>query len=347
MSEAQHVIAIVINHNSTDYLRNCTESLLAQSYENLEVIFIDNNSTGRDGLKLMHDTYDDNPRVTIIANTENKGYGKAANQGIRMALGRNAEFVSIVNPDIIFTEEYFTKILGRMNKDGKIASMTGKVYKYDFINEKPTDIIDSVGLFAYRNRRIIDDGQGMVDTGQFDKEKEVFGVSGACPIYRLDALEHVKVLEEYFDEDFFMYKEDTDLAWRFLLYGWKSLYYPEAVAYHGRGTGIQPRFSTKEILKNRKNLSRFQKKHAFRNQLAMQSKNDLWGNVGKDIFPIILRKTMLPFFMTFVEPYLWASYVDYLKLLPKIKKKRKIILANKVLSAKEMQKWFKDQSEYL
>ena len=52
---------------------------------------------------------------------------------------------------------------------------------------------------------------------------EVFGISGACPIYRKEALEDVKINQEYLDEDFFAYYEDVDLAWRMQLRGWKSI----------------------------------------------------------------------------------------------------------------------------
>ena len=345
--EASKVVVVVINYNSDDYLRSCMDSILNQTYENIDVIFIDNHSTDKEGLDFMHKEYDDDPRVTIIANTVNKGYAKAANQGIRMAISRDAEFVSITNPDIVYSPKYFDQVIPRIKKDEDIAAITGKVYKYDFTNMKPTDIIDTVGLFAYRNRRIIDEGQGMIDEGQFNKEKEVFGVSGACPVYRIDALEATKVLDEYFDEDFFMYKEDVDLGWRFLLYGWKNLFYPKALAYHGRGTGAIPRFTPSEIIKGRKLLNKIQKKYAFRNQLLMTRKNELWGNFFKDFFPLMVRKIITPFYALFFEPFLIKSYFQYLKLIPRMFKKRRIIMHQKKATSKDMQKWFQKESGHI
>ena len=104
----------------------------------------------------------------------------------------------MTNPDILYTNNYFEKCVDRIKEDQKIASITGKVYKYDFDRDKETDIIDTVGLFAYKNRRFIDDGQGLIDEVQFDKENEIFGVSGACPLYTKEALEDVKINNEYF-----------------------------------------------------------------------------------------------------------------------------------------------------
>jgi len=341
MANKGKIVVVIIHYNTPAFLHTCLPSVMAQTYENLDIVFIDNNSPDRTGMDYMHANYDGNPKVTIISNVDNKGYAKAANQGIKIAIGRDAEFVSIVNPDIVFTPNYFEKIVEKIKKDSHIASAIGKVYKYDFNNEKPTDIIDTTGLLAYKNRRIVDRGQGVIDEGNFNEEEEVFGVSGACPVYRIKALEDVKIFDEYFDEDFFMYKEDVDLSWRFLLYGWKNLYIPEAVAYHGRGTGTGKKTSILEILGNRKNLSKFQKKLSFQNQMLMVKKNYLWGNFLKNFYKILPMSFLTTVYMTFKEPYLWGSYISYLKKLPRILRKRAIIMKNKKVSAKEMEKWFK------
>jgi len=99
------------------------------------------------------------------------------------------------------------------------------------------------------NRRVIDEGQGQEDHGEFEVPGEVFAVSGQNPIYRRDALLEVaypSVLDkvgEVFDEDLFMYKEDVDLGWRLRLFGWKAWYEPTAIAWHGRGTSAVKRTS--------------------------------------------------------------------------------------------------------
>lgn len=366
MSKEPKISIIIIYYNTHQYLKSCFEGILNQTYKNIEIIFIDNASPDESGLQFVRDNYGDNNRVQIVANKENVGYAGAANQGIRMSIeGKNADaalknidwppssdfikadYVVITNPDIIYTPEYFEKLINRTEKDPKIAAATGKVYKYDFNNEKPTDIIDTVGLIAYKNRRIADDGQGMVDAGQFDKEAFVFGVSGACPLYRSKALEDIKVLDEYLDSDFFMYKEDVDLSWRLLLYGWKNLYFPESVAYHGRGTGVIKRFTAAEIFNGRKKLSRFQKQYSFRNQIIMEKKNELSQNFWRDFFPILFKRIALLFYSIIFEPYLFKAYWEYLKLLPKIRQKRKIIMQNLRVSPKEMHKWFVKKSKYL
>ena len=349
MKQDKPLVSIVIIHyNTPQYLRTCLDSIFKQSYTNIEVIFIDNDSPDKDGLELVKREYGKRENLKIVPNEDNLGYAKAANQGIGLSIDRDhpAEYVVITNPDIIYSPSYFEKAIHQMERRPEVAAMTGKVYKYDFENKRSTKIIDTVGLFAYNNRRIIDDGQGLEDIGQFDDEKEVFGVSGACPLYRTKALKDVQILGEYMDEDFFMYKEDVDLSWRFLLYGWKNFYYPKAIAYHGRGTGIHERFTAMQVLRKRKKLSKFQKHYSFKNGYLMQVKNETWGTYLRDFFPIMMRRFAMPFYITFLEPYLWGAYREYLKQLPNILKKRKIIMKEKRISSKEMSEWFQDQSDY-
>lgn len=334
------VSIIIIHYNTPQYLQTCLHAIFKQTYKNLEVIFIDNNSPDSSGLEFVKDNYSKHKNLTVVDNGENLGYAKAGNQGIKMALESGASYIAITNPDIIYSPSYFEKVVARMNKDPKIAAITGKVYKYDFAKGGATPIIDTVGLKAHKNRRVADEGQGIRDQGQFDTERFIFGVSGACPLYRREALLDVEILGEYLDEDFFMYKEDVDISWRFLLYGWKCLYYSKAIAYHGRGTGVYKRESVGEVLAGRKHLSRFQKYYSFKNQLLMERKNELLGNFLVDFFPIMLKKLLRPFYVLFREPYLLKGYIQYFKQLPRILKKRKVIMANKRISAKEMGKWF-------
>lgn len=337
------VSIIIINYNTKHLLKGCIDAILAQTYDNLEVIFIDNNS--HDGsVELVQELYGKNPKIRIVDNPDNKGYSGAGNQGIGLAHGK---YVVITNPDILYEPDYFEHAIAKMESDPKIAALIGKIKKYDFANHQKTNLIDTVGLFVYKNRRVIDNGQGLEDKGQFEQEKEIFGVSGACPLYRREALEDVKILGEYLDHDFFMYKEDIDLSWRFQLFGWKCWYYPRALAYHGRGTGVAQRFNNAQLLQERGKMAAFTKKLSYRNQRLMQVKNELAGNFWSDFFSIIGKEIAVLGYITFKEPYLWKSVWQFFRFLPKALRKRREIMRRKRVSAKEMKKWFRGQSEYV
>lgn len=380
---------VIIGFNSKKFLKTCFDSIFAQSYEPIEVIFIDNASS--DGsVAWVTETYaryeqgdgaqgadadaqkgakdaSSGKVLLVVANTENKGYAGAANQGIHMAKG---DYVVITNPDIIYEPDYFEKAVAEMERDPTIGALTGKVKKYDFAAaEGRTNLIDTVGLCAFRSRRVIDDGQGLVDDGRFDHARAVFGVSGACPLYRRKALEDAKIKAdmmtcvdhtrrpaeyeyEYLDNDFFMYKEDVDLAWRLRLLGYSAQYLPSALAWHGRGTGVKQRFTPGQVLKERDTLSPFQKSFSFTNQHLMQVKNDLWGNVLRDLPWILARELATLAYITIKEPFLWKSLMDFLKLLPSALRKRRQIMAKRdaaphKVSAADMQQWFVGKSSYV
>ncbi len=258
---------VVIGYNSKKFLGTCFDSIKKQTiFKKLDVIFIDNISHD-DSPAFVYEKY---PWVRVFQNHFNFGYAGAANQGIDLSA---APFVNIINPDIILEPDYFEKILKAMKKSNKIAAATGKLLRYDFTKKEKTNVLDTTGLVFHRSTRVTDRGQGEEDEGQYDKKREVWGVSGACPIYRRTALDDIKVNGEALDSSFFMYKEDVDLAWRLNQAGYKAIYVPKAVANHGRGTGAVKRKGLFGLLRGRKKLSRFQKYYSFRNHQKMLRKN--------------------------------------------------------------------------
>jgi GT2 family glycosyltransferase len=339
------VTIIIIHYNTPHFLKTCFDHILKQTYKNIEVLFIDNNSKEKAGVnfaKTQAKTQSkDHPQIQVIENKENLGYAKAANQGIRLALkDKDTKYIVITNPDIIYSPTYFEKIIYRAKAESKananaktnakpLAGITGKIYKYDFGAKKSTKIIDTVGLYISKTFRITDGAQGTLDQGQFDQEKEVFGISGACPLYSRAAIEQSAITinnkTEYFDEDFFMYKEDVDLSWRLQRLGFRFLYYPKAVAFHGRGTGVIQRETLRQILKSRKHLSKFQRYYSYRNHNFTLLKNLTWSMYLRNFPRVIVSEILKTIYVIFREPFVLKSLIDYIKLFPKMLKKRRII----------------------
>ena len=226
-----------------------------------------------------------------------------------------------------------------MEKNDKIGSVQCKLLKIRNMNRPKSNIIDSTGLLAYKNRRIVSRGQGEKDKGQY-KKGEIFGVDGAAPIYRRKALEDIKINDEYFDEDFFMYKEDVDLAWRLRLYEWKAVYQPKAVAYHLRTAGERAVRNYISVVKERRKLSKFAKFHSFKNDRLMRIKNELPDLFLRDILYIIIKEIGAWAYVLFFERYTWKAIKSLIKQIPKARKKREIIMKRKRVEAKEMGKWF-------
>ncbi|QLY79139.1 glycosyltransferase family 2 protein [Clostridium intestinale] len=271
---------IIVNWNGRKFLDKCITSLINQSYKNKEIVMVDNNSED-DSIKFVEKTFKD--KVRIVENVNN-GYAGGANRGIRETTG---DFVAIVNPDVVFESDYLSNCINYFDKNEKVGAISGKLLKYDFDTNEKKNIIDSVGISIKKNRSAYDIGQNTIDSGQYEIAKRVFAVCGAASIYRRKFIEKIKFEDEYFDEDFFAYKEDIDLCWRLNWIGIESHYIPNAVAYHGRGMNSAKGLI--EFLINRKKQSSYLQGISFRNQYLMIYKNEKFNNMQKDMFKIILR----------------------------------------------------------
>lgn len=327
------VSIVAINYNGKKFLPRFMQSLGELKDVKTETIFIDNDSHD-DSVEYVAKHF---PHVRVIKNKVNNGYAGAADQGVKESKG---EYVMIVNPDIVFEPDYLAVLVKKLEEDRKIGAIIGKLRRYDFEKDKKTSVIDSAGLLMYKNRRCVDRGQAQEDHGQYDRAEEVFGITGACPLYRRSALDDIEIHGEIFDTGFFMYKEDVDVSWRLRLFGWTCFYEPAAVAYHGRGTGIFDRAGAVKVAQNRKNLSPFQKHYSFINERVMRMKNELPLHMLADAFHIIGKELLMVGWMTIREPYLWKSMIQLWKKIPHAMKWRREIMKKKRAGYAEMKKWF-------
>jgi len=127
---------------------------------------------------------------------------------------------------------------------------------------------------------------------------------------------------EYFDEDFFTYKEDIDLCWRLKNIGWKAYYEPTAVAYHFRGAKGTETFSLFRILKERRKKSKLVNFWSTRNHLLALVKNLSFKEFFRDAWAIIPYELIKFIYILFFETDNLRAYGDFLKLLPRAIKKR-------------------------
>ncbi len=280
--------------NSLFYLRKLLSSILNSKFSLLEVIIIDNGSN--DGTEdFIKKNY---PFFLYRKLSRNFGFPKAVNEGVKLSKGK---YILVMNADIIIEKKFFSNFYRRINKSPDIG-MWQPLILYPEGRK-----IYSKGLYISRARRFYNIGEGKIYNGE-KKEEEIFGPSGCCAIYKRELMEDIKIKNEYFDEDFFFLLEDFDLAWRARRKGWKTIYYPGAVAYHfGRIT-----FS---------NL--FRQYLTFRNRYLIIIKNESLRKIIKD-FPYILPYEFLrlPFFL-FYNPYSFVAFKEIFKLIPKMREKRK------------------------
>ncbi len=326
----------IVTWNSITYLPDCLKSIFDQSFKDFQVLVIDNGSN--DGtVDYIEKNY---PEVKILRNIHNLGYSRAHNQGLKLS---KSDYILIMNPDVILTKNYLFELYKNAEKMKVYSAFTGKIYKFHFkIDELKeivfTDIIDSVGIKVDRNRNFINLGENEKDTGQFKEKKDVFGISGGLLFLRKKDVELLNINNEYFDEDFFVYKEDIDLAWRMNINGLKSVFIPEAFAYHHRQADQTEVKNIKSIRKNRRKKSNMINYYSTRNHFFLMVKNDFLKNYFKDFLFITWRELKRFFYILLFEFSSLKSYLNFFKLLPKMIKKRKMILKDKK-SANNFRKW--------
>ena len=129
------------------------------------------------------------------------------------------------------------------------------------------------------NMRHFDRGSLQRDQGQYESAEYVFGATGAACLYRRRMIADISLKGEFFDDDFFAYREDADVAWRAQLLGWKCLYVPSAVAYHVRSV----------LPSNRSEISAVINMHSVKNRWLLRIKNITPSLYRKHFFSISAR----------------------------------------------------------
>lgn len=310
------VSIIVLTYNSEKYIGDCLKSIINQTYRNTEILIVDSNSKDNsvEIAKRILEGYYGNQQ--IILNDKNLGYAKGNNLGIKQSKG---EYIIILNPDVVLDKNFVQEVVGRFEENSKIGSIQAKVYQLN--NNQATRIIDTVGFKFFKSGRIIDIGQGKEDETQYDKSSEIFGVNGTAPAYRRVALNSIRLKEEYFDEDFFMYVEDFDLAWRLNSRNWLAIFEPRAIAWHDRTSSKLISGGWKEFRKTRKSQPLWLRKISWRNMWLTYIKN----LPLKSFFcpQFLKRQIKFSLYLAFFEPRVLLAKFQIIKLLPKMLKKRK------------------------
>jgi len=222
LSEVGIISVVILNFNGKGYLDNCLSSMRSQTLKSYEVIVVDNGST--DGSVEYLETH--YPWVQVIKNRTNLGFAGGINSGIRQAKG---EYILTLNNDTQADNRFLECLVGPMKSDASIGICAPKMLFSD-------GRINSVGTCISRSGAAWDRGLFQADNGQYDAPEEVFGACGGAALYRKKMLEEIGL----FDEDFFLYFEDVDLALRGRLAGWRCLYVPDAKVNHvfGGTTGF-------------------------------------------------------------------------------------------------------------
>lgn len=228
MIQQDLVSVTLVTYNSGRFIRRCLESVLEQAYPQLEVIVVDNAST--DGTVDILEQFTD--RCRIYYNQENIGFAAAQNQAIALSHGT---WVLALNPDVLLLKDFIEELVLAGSMDSKAGTVCGKLLSISASFDLPEEqLVDSTGIYFTPMLRHLDRGSQEPDKGHYLNFEYVFGATAAAALYRRKMIDDISIQGEFFDSDFFVYREDADVAWRAQLMGWRCLYTPQACGYHVR-----------------------------------------------------------------------------------------------------------------
>jgi len=345
MSSAQPRISInLVVMNGEKYIRHCLNSVKNLNYPHdlIELNIFDNNSSDKtlSIIKEMAGSFDDFGSYIYTGSSKNIGMWAGQENLLKQSIGKYIIFLSV---DILLDKNFLVNSIQLMEHDATIGAIQAKIYRFDLINNNPriTNIIDTCGFEIYKSRRIVNIGHGQEDGIEFSKTGRIFGVEGAVPIFRKDALEDIKILGEIYDHDFFWYAEDLDIAWRMNMFGWKQVFMPQSKAWHDRQTTKAFSCNISDFIRGRRNIPMNKRRLEWRNIRFALIKNDYTINVLRDILHIVKRETMMLGYIIIFEPSVLLEISTLIRKLPRMMAKRKVIMHRAKASANDIRKWFK------
>jgi GT2 family glycosyltransferase len=211
---------------------------LCNTYANFEVIFVDNAST--DGsLEFVKRKFGSEPKLKLIQNPGSLGPAVGRNRGIAKAEG---EYIAFLDNDTEVDSHWISELIKVLESDPTIGLAQSKL-----LRTEPKDTFDCAGDYLTFLGFLTERARGAKDVGQFDYIADIFSAKSAASIIRKNVLDKIGG----FDEDFYMYLEETDLSWRVWLAGLRVAFIPASIVYHAFNTPKKDfkRYYTKHIVR--------------------------------------------------------------------------------------------------
>lgn len=349
MEPAKTLSIQIVTWNSARYLPDLFESLDRQKSQDFTVTVVDNGST--DGtlewLRLRQ------PGLILLRNFRNQGFARAHNQALALARTRWLEqgadlqfrYAFLLNPDCILHPNCVAELCYAMQAQPKVALAGPKLLRAVRQSEEEgeralvtlTNSIDSTGLVIKKSRQAEDRGAGEEDRGQYD-QSEPFGISGAALVVRASTLTELQPANELFDEDFFAYKEDVDLAWRLRLLGREVAFLPRAIVWHYRRAKPTQRPGLLARWWNNRQREPSLKILSHRNQRWLEWKNDDWVNRFIHL-PWLLPETLARFCAVVLDRHAFRAMLLAWLGRSQIQAKRRELMRRRQTSPANMRRW--------
>lgn len=304
----------IVSYRSYDDLARCLESIANQKLRPEGVHVLD-----ADADPSHHQALIERFPWLSVEDSPNRGYAGGANRVLSWVIENHpdTDFCLLLNPDVVLEPEFADRLTRAVSERAGVALATGKLLRPD------GRTIDSAGIDLPRHRRPRDRGSEQTDHGQHDEPGDVFGASGAAMLIRMSALPDLSLAGEIFDEDFFVYHEDTDLCWRAQRLGWRVHYEPSARAAHTRGWRRGDRFGVATSIR----------RHSFKNHYLQLIKNESRSDLARGLPVLLAWEGLRLGYALLRDPAVLPAYAAAFRLSGKAFHKRRLLrekLQNKV-----------------
>ena len=217
MKKEKHpLVSVVIpNYNGEAFIENCLDSLRGQTFNDFEIVVVDDGSTDS-SVEIIRKHY---PDICLFINENNSGFDASVNRGIKNSRG---DYLLLLNNDVVVEADFVEALTKAISAREKAFSVSSKMIRY-YERDTLDDAGDMFHVLGWAFKR----GDGYpADT--HNVPCRIFSTCAGAGIYKKSVLDEIGL----FDEAFFAYMEDVDLAYRAMIYGYENWYEPKAVCYH-------------------------------------------------------------------------------------------------------------------
>ncbi|MEH2324641.1 MAG: glycosyltransferase family 2 protein [Nostoc sp.] len=257
------VSIILVNYNGAEILADCLNSLEKFiDIPNYEIIVVDNASSDS-SVKLISENF---PEFRLLKQAQNSGFGAGNNAGVKVATG---EFLFLLNTDTVLTSNILPHLIELMQADPQVGIIGPKLLNPD--GSLQISVSPALGIKGeYQARKMHRDylnisQQNLIEQ-KFQEIQEVDIVVGAAFFIRSSLFHELGG----FDENFFMYFEESDLCQRAQYQGYKIMYTPHVSLIHLKGYSIQKAANTMSIEYRRSQIYYYQKHRPWWEQIILR-----------------------------------------------------------------------------
>lgn len=334
------VHVVTFNHSST--IEACLRSVVEQQGFHIGktlFVHVTDNASCDDTTERIQSTFSSS--VTLRQEPENLGFTGGHNLGIALLEEYQADLLFILNPDVRLEADCLERLCLQLTGDSRAGVACPKLLRADEqLRAVEPARLDSTGMYITPGIRHFDRGSEEEDRGQYEQEQYVFGATGAAALFKKECLRDAAFREpgknpelRIFDDAFFAYREDADLAWRLQWLGWKCRYVPQARGFHVR----------RVLPQGRSTLPAELNAYSVRNRFLLQLNNYSLAANWTHVIPQTIRNLLVIGASLSIErtsaPALWEA----VKAAPRALTHRTTLLKRKRQHPARIARWFRNQ----